>query len=408
MRVLLWVLGLFAAAVALSLMLDAEGYVMVVAPPWRIEASLVFTAALLVLAFVVVYLVVRLLSHALRLPVHVRVFRTRQREVSAQKALSAALQALFEGRYGQVEKLAADAWDRGESRALAALIAARAAHRRRDHEHRDAWLEKAQIEPEWRNARLALQAELLVEDRRYEEARQVLRELHANGARHLGTLNLLLRCEQALGNWDEVVHLAALLEKRAALPAEAVESIFIGARVAQLGRVSHDAASLAEYWRGVPGAERARPRIAAEAARAFARLGDRAAARRTLEEALAASWESELALVYAESADSDALPRIQRAEQWLLEHPRDPLLLLALGRLCLQAELWGKAQSYLEASLAARPSREGHVELAGLFSRIGQTQDADRHFRASADPALGASPAAEAVSVPELVRTGRG
>ena len=392
MKGLLWVLGVFAAAVALSLMLQGEGYVVVVAPPWRVEASLVLTLAAIVLAFGVLYMVLRLVSHAFRLPVHVRAFRSRQREMSAHKALSAALQALFEGRYGRVEKLAAQAWRRGESRSLVALIAARAAHRRRDPEHRDAWLQRAEVEPEWRNARLALTAEMLVEERRFEEARAVLRELHASGLRHLATLGLLLKCEQALGNWNEVVHLATVLEKREALPAEAVEGIVIGARVAQLGRISQDAASLAEYWRSVPAAERIQPKIAAEAAAAFARLGDQASARRVLEDALATSWDSELALAYSEAAEADAPSRIQRAEQWLRDHPRDPLLLMALGRLCVQAELWGKAESYLQASLAARPSREAHVALASLFSRIGRAEEADRHFRASADPVLEASP----------------
>jgi HemY protein len=190
------------------------------------------------------------------------------------------------------------------------------------------------------------------------------------------------------------VHLATVLEKRDALPAEAVESIVTGARVAQLGRVSHDLASLDEYWRGVPAAERVRPKIAGEAAAAFARLGDRARARQVVEDALGAGWDSELALAYSDATGADALSRIQRAEQWLCDHPRDPLLLLALGRLCLQAELWGKAESFLQASLAARPSREAHLAMASLFSRIGRAQEADRHFRASADPVLAAPTAA--------------
>jgi HemY protein len=404
MKGLLWVLGVFAAAVALSLLLQDEGYVVVVAPPWRIEASLVLTLAAILLLFLAVYLLVRLVSHALRLPVHVRAFRSRQRERGAHSALVAALRALLEGRYGRVEKLAGNVWQGGESRALAALIAARAAHRRRDVERRDAWLEQACVEPEWRNARLAVKAEMLVDDRRFEEAHAVLQELHANGVRHLATLSLLLRCEQALGNWSDVVHLARLLEKREALSREARQTIVTRAHIAQLGRISHDAATLHDYWRSVPVAERTHPAVASEAARMLLHLGDGESARRVLEEALTANWESELALLYAESAEADVPARIQRAEQWLQQHPRDPGLLLALGRLCMQGELWGKAESYLNASIAAQPSREAHVALAGLFGRIGRPQEADRHFRASADPALAAAFSVEAAALPELRR----
>jgi len=58
----------------------------------------------------------------------------------------------------------------------------------------------------------------------------------------------------------------------------------------------------------------------------------------------------------------------------------------------VQRELWGKAQSYLEASLATQPTQAAHVALARLFERIGRTEEANRHFRATAD--LGSAPRA--------------
>ena len=76
--------------------------------------------------------------------------------------------------------------------------------------------------------------------------------------------------------------------------------------------------------------------------------------------------------------------RIERAERWLLEHPGDGRLLLALGRLCVRAELWGKAQNYLDASLSFEPGRESHLALARLFERLDKPQDANRHYRLAA------------------------
>ena len=58
------------------------------------------------------------------------------------------------------------------------------------------------------------------------------------------------------------------------------------------------------------------------------------------------------------------------------------------ARLCESAGLWGKAQSYLEASLAVQPSQAAHLELARLFDRIGKAEDADRHYRAASDPGV--------------------
>jgi HemY protein len=103
-----------------------------------------------------------------------------------------------------------------------------------------------------------------------------------------------------------------------------------------------------------------------------------------------------LVLLYGECLDEDALKRIENAERWLNQRPRDWPLLLTLGRLCVQRELWGKAQSYLEASLSVQPTRTAHVALARLFDRMGRVHDANRHFRAAADAGLAAGATGEA------------
>ena len=67
------------------------------------------------------------------------------------------------------------------------------------------------------------------------------------------------------------------------------------------------------------------------------------------------------------------------------QHRDDAELLLVLGRLCLEQQLWGKAQSYLEASLSLRDQREVRLELARLFERNGRAEDAMPHYRAAAE-----------------------
>lgn len=386
MRALLWLLAAFALAAGLSVALhENEGYVLFVYSPWRIELSLNLFLVLLVVAFAGAYLVVRVVAHTLHLPAYVRAFRIRRGQQTAREALEQSLQALYEGRFGRAAKLAARAYDLGQWRALAALVAARASQRMRNFAVRDAWIAKARAaEPDWRQATLTAEAELLLEERRYDEARAVLLDLHAGGARHIATLSALLRAEQGLENWSEVVRIARLLEKRDAMPREALEGIVINARVATLSRKALDSRSLAEYWRSIPAAEQRRPRIAAAAARAWVQLGDGRAAQLVIENALAAGWEPELVLLYGECRDDEAIPRIERAEGWLKDRPQDAELLLTLGRLCAQRELWGKARSYLEASIALHPVRDAHIALARLCDGIGLAGEADQHYRAAA------------------------
>jgi HemY protein len=389
MRGLLWVVGVFTAAVALSLALQDDGYVLITLPPWRIEISLLFAILALAGGFVAGYLLVRVASHTLSLPAHVRAFRQRQRETRARQALIDAMQALLEGRYARVDKLAGEAWENGATPALASLVGARAAQRRRDFKRRDEWLERARAaEPEWRNARLSVEADLLAEERRFAEAKKVVEELHAGGLRHLSSQQLLLRCEQALGNWEEVVRLAQQLAKRDAMTPEALASIVSGAHIAQIARLSRDPSRLGGFWKQLPVEHRLNARTAAAAARGFMQLGDCGSAHRLIEDALESAWEPELVRLYGECEAPDTLARIERGERWLTAHPRDASLLRVLGKLCLERELWGKAQSYLEASLAIEPTRGTHIALGRLFDAIGRADEANRHYRASADAGI--------------------
>ena len=50
-------------------------------------------------------------------------------------------------------------------------------------------------------------------------------------------------------------------------------------------------------------------------------------------------------------------PDSSSAPKWLERHAEDAALLLTAARLCMVAELWGKARSYLESSLAIVPAR---------------------------------------------------
>src|SRR6185369_15194314 len=245
MRGLFWVLGAFALAVAVSLAFrPGDGYVLLVLPPYRIDFSIGLAVIMLFAGFFIAYGLVRLAVHTARLPAYVRRFRARQKQEKAQGALLGALQAWFEGRFSRAEKLAAAAWDLGASPAATSLIAARAAQRVRDRERRDLWLSRAdQAGREWRQASLATRGELLVEGRDFDHASAVLRDLHDSGAKHIATLQMLLRSEQGLGHWEEVVRLARLLEKRSGLPSEATESVILAAQLALLKKKTNDPAA---------------------------------------------------------------------------------------------------------------------------------------------------------------------
>ncbi len=394
MRSLFWLLAVFAAAVALVILgrVDA-GYVLFIYPPWRVEVSMLFFAVALLASFFLLHAALRMLRHAVSLPAYVRAYRARRRRERAHAALAGAQQAIYEGRDTRVEKEASIAFEGGPHPALAALLAARAAHQVRDFPRRDQWLERAEAcGDRMQHACLVTRAELALEDRDFTAARSALRNLQDAAPKQVATARMLLRAERGAGAWDEVLRLATQLGKRDAIAPALAEEYKVQATVELLGRSAGDGDSFQRRWREVGPRDQLHPRVAAAAARHATALGNGSLAREIIERALAAEWSPQLVALYAElpAANDDARAeeariRIERAETWLLERARDGQLLGTLGRLCAQAELWGKARSFLEASLSFDESRATHLELARLAERRGEAAEAQEHYRRAAE-----------------------
>ncbi|MBV2235639.1 MAG: heme biosynthesis protein HemY [Sterolibacterium sp.] len=386
MRALLWFLALATLAVALALAARYNtGYVLLVLPPWRMELSLNLMILLQLGGFILLYLLARLVMHALQLPGRVRTYREQRRQARAERALGNAIRYNLEGRYSHALKCAVSAHQAGHAPGVAALLAARAAHAMRDDEREKEWLARAsEFDQETRNARLMTEAELYLNNRRFADAQGVIDVLEASGQRHIAALRLSLRAHQALGNWRDVVRLVRQLERHRALSSEQAEPIRLRAHLEILRNLAQDASALLSYWRGLSNQDRRSTRLASETARRLSAAGDCLHAQRIIEDALDDEWDSSLLPIYGDCKGGDILARIAQAENWLKHHPRDAQLLLMLGRLCRQQQLWGKAQSYLEASLSQQPHRATHIELAQLFDALDRPEDANKHYRKAA------------------------
>ena len=89
------------------------------------------------------------------------------------------------------------------------------------------------------------------------------------------------------------------------------------------------------------------------------------------------------ALVYCYGlvTSADTSHHLSMAESLLIGHENDAVTLLTVGRLSLRNKLWGKAQSYLEASVSSHPSAEAYNELGNLLDKLGESDRASEYFR---------------------------
>ncbi len=388
MRWLIWILLLCALATGLTLLAQMNtGYVLVALSGQRIELSLNFALVLALSGFVAFYLLMRLLATMIELPGRVKRLRESRRVKKGHDTLIAALQDYFAGRYVRAESAAKRAMEFGAPVNVGAVIAALAAHELGAPERRDAHLALLVTDPaKPDSAKTVSEVRILLDEQRPEDALAVLAMLPK---KHTAALRLELLARQRAGQWEAVPALIDQLEKRDVFNKDRADAERRQAYSQWIEHKSIDADSLKEVWRRVPERYRKDTTVAAKAASAFHAFGLCGEAQAIIERSLDVAWDSELVNLYGECGAAESVRQIERAERWLKDHREDGSLLLALGRLCAQQQLWGKAQSYFEASLSIEPTYSAHLELARLHDRIERADDARHHYRASLELAVG-------------------
>jgi HemY protein len=387
-KALFWVLALFGLAVAAALGARVnDGYVLLVLPPYRAEVSLNLFILALVALVLVLYVALRTLALTFGLPRRAKEYRLRRQRERAGQVFQDAVRLLFEGRFGQAMKRAGESYAANTFRGVSALVAARAAQRMREPERQQEWMRRALAsDPRNEAAALMLEAEMMNELRRFDEALAALGRLQGKQGRHIAALRLELRARQGAGDWEGVLKLARQLEKRDALPPEVAREIKTLAHLENIRRRRADAGRLQDYLRAIPAVEHGR-RLVLAGATALVEVDALPVAQNLIESALdgysEAGWQPELVALYGGLTGPGLTARIARAEEWLRQYPGEAALLLALGRMCMNQRLWGKAQSYIEASLATEETRDAHLALAELCDRLERGEEANRHFRAA-------------------------
>lgn len=308
------------------------------------------TLVFAIVALLLLWGVLSLLARALRWPL--RTWRARGQRRSRERFAS-GLTALAEGDHKRALRALEPATQHPELQAPALLATARAAHARGDAERAEAALQTASGSAP--AATLALRARFMLEHGNAEGALGLLKPLADKN--DLPPVGWRLLTEAALLCGDHTLALRAVdqLARGDSLTPEAVAALRARALVAALA-AAPDAEALNDLWSQLPRSQRGMSEAIGAYARRAAQLGQMLAAMDALDSALRRQWSDVLVRAWGELGPADAQARLRRAEAWLDAHPSNAPLLLTLGRLCIQCELWGKAREYLERGLALAPS----------------------------------------------------
>ncbi|MGB9129490.1 MAG: heme biosynthesis protein HemY [Thiobacillus sp.] len=375
----LLIIAVLAVALAMAGRYD-PGYVVLVYPPWRMEISFISFVLIVVGLVVGGIVLLRLAMLTLNLPSIVREQRERRAAKKRDENFVGGLRAYAEYRYQDAEQSLGQ-WQGDEVRlGLARVLAARAAQEMRAVKQRERHLQDA-TEHGAELAALLFEAEACLDAKDATAALVAINRAKEIAPQHTALLRLELKARQMTGQWDEVGRLLDALMRSNALEAGVASQQRRMAYAENLKRRAEDDRGLLEYWKKIPADFKADPWVARAAARAFMQRGGHDTALDVLETALNHEWREDLVALYGEVRGSNPARQIEQAEKWLHAQPRDAQLLLTLAQLCSVQQLWGKAQSYLEASLAIAPSADGHIRMAELKTQSGQPGEACKHYQ---------------------------
>lgn len=380
--------ALLVGALAAHVLLADPGYVAV-----RLGRGLFETTVpvfLLVLAGL--YLVTRSIVEAFTSRRRLATLRAERRRRRARDDTQRGLLDLAAGRWRRAEELLARAAPDADSAAANYLVAARAADLQDAVERRDEWLQRAEEQaPEERAAVLVTLAEMQMRRGQDEAALQTLEQLEASGDTNSRGLELLARLCQKLGRGERVRELAPRLRSAKELPEAQVNEILAQAQLEAVRAAGdrRDAAALEAAWSEMPRVLRRLPQSIVAYARAAMACDRHTDAEKALRELIDETNDVAAVRLYGDVVMSDPLGPLERAEGWLRRRPEDADLLATCGKLCLRADLIGKARSYLEASIARRPNSEHSLLLAELLEQLGERDRARDVLRDSVTRSVG-------------------
>lgn len=381
MRLILWVLVLFAAAVAVALTVEeySAGAIMVEIPPYdKIELPLDYAIAGVLVGFFVLYILARVFSGLLNL-----------RAIRSESLMVESVKAFFEGDYKHAKKDAAKGYRIAREpivKSINAAVAAHAAYELGDRNTCYKVLKDAEEDTSDEKAlRLITKIDMLSRDGRYEEALELFEKLYdGGGLQPTRVLQLEMEAQRHVKNWDAVLEISAVLIQRHPMNKDYFEKIRFEAHMENLKLKAVDRESLNKYWFDLTDYERSSSELAAAAARAYISLGECVMAHQIIENTVQKEWHPELIALYAECLNYHVNRQIECAEVWLKTQPNNAELLLTLGKLCTHCELWGKAQNYLEASISVEPSITAYFTLGQLYEKLEKHDEAVNNYNKAA------------------------
>ncbi len=341
------------------------------------EIKLVDFVAALFLLVPLLYMLIRFVSFIFSAPKRIQAASTKRKLNKQLSDTKNGMTKFMLGDWSTAEKLllrAAESPIKNNNTACMNYIwAARAAHKSHDYSSRDQYLDKAKnCGIEEQSAFNVLQAELLLDQGLAEQALATLNQEPHQLRDNSKIASLYAESYMKLQDWDKLAEILPELYKNKKFPAKDLEKIQNQVAYGLIKQNENDIQAIEQVGTTFNKVITADLTLTNAYINVLRKHGNFNTAEAFTANALNTNWDSGLVRLYGLLAPDDAGKILTKAEIWLTQHENDANLHLSLGRLCKQAQLWGKAKTYLETSVSLKPQSETYAELASLHEQLDE------------------------------------
>lgn len=384
MRYLLFGFLILLVAIWLGLWISQDpGYILISYNHWSAETSLWIGIALLLIAFIALYIIFRIISRISSLPKRFSRWQRSRRFRKARILTNFGICQLMEGHWQRAEKTLNKAAVLTNYPLVDYLGAARAASLMNNTAQRDHYLSLAIKSTKGSEIAVSLtQAQLQIESRQWEQALATLKYVLNLNPQHRLALTLLQRVYLELTDYPELEKMLPALEKYSSLNEKEFINLSHLVYCEQLKlKAKQGAETLTEYWDALPRQWRHNTELQIGYVQQLIKLHQDDMAVQFIERELKRNWDPRLISLFGDARSQMPAKQLKIAEHWYQQDSSNPVLLITLGKLAKHEKFWGKAADYLQKSVAIQPSAAAYYLLGQVYESLHQSDEALKAYR---------------------------
>jgi HemY protein len=384
-RLLFYILFALILAVVAGILLKQDASQVIFAlSDYSIQITLSFFVLLLFASFFLFYYLIRSLSGMLDIPKNYRRWKKTRGHTKSEYYLTQGNLSLIEGNWVRAEKLLSKGAKYSRLPLINYIGAARAAQNLGALERRDSYLRQAYAEDSASGNAVGLtRAELQLNQQQTEQAYATLQHINNDKPGQNQVNLMMLEASSELNDWHQSLKILQALEKKGAMPVEKIRAKQLHAYANIITTVGGTSTlnELKDIWQTVPKKLKKEFYLLEVYIKARLKFPDTSDCEVMIRRVIRHSSDPVLVRLYGLVNGQNPAKQLSYIELLMKENPGDSNILLTAGTLYKRAELWGKARSCIEKSIALVPTAEAYYELATLFETQGDSENSKTNFQ---------------------------